>query len=169
MWRRGTQPPAGGELAWRVHETVAASISKADAKAGFIVTLDTAILAAVITVTNLDRLSTTARTLVQIGTIVLALAVVLGVLAVVPILRARHTNNRRIGDFLYFGALRNHDAFELAERLEEADTTLALSAQSITLARLSWRKHRALQLCMLATIVGGNLIGLTLLLAGGAR
>lgn len=154
-------------LAWRVHDAAAGSIGKADAKAGFFVTLDTAILAAVLTVGDLDRLGSVARVLLATGVLFLAVAILAAVGVVLPILRARHATERAAGDFLYFGAVRTHTPGELADRLIAEDTVQGVCAQSITLARLAWLKHRLLQVSMLATIAGSNLVGWTLLLAGG--
>ena len=70
---------------------------------------------------------------------------------------------------LYFGAVRTHTGPELAARLADECTAEALCAQAVVLSRLSWVKHRLLQVAMLATLAGGLLIAGTLLIAGGAR
>jgi len=163
--------PAGSalEMAWRVHDTSAGSIGKADAKAGFVATLNTALLAGVLTVAHLDRLDALGRVLVSIGGGLMVASILFAVAVVLPVLRARHNTRRTAGNVLYFGAVRHHSAEELADRLAAEDTVRTVCAQSITLARLAWTKHRLLQLSLLATIAGTNLVVWTLLLVGGAR
>jgi hypothetical protein len=164
------QPVDGGELtmAWRVHDAAAGSIGKADTKAGFVATVNTALLAGVVTLAHLDRLGTVARALVSLGIVLLVAAVLFAVAVVLPILRARHTKHGS-GNVLYFGTVRHHSPDELADRLGTEDTVREVCAQAVVLSRLSWIKHRLLQLSLLATIAGSNLVGWTLLIAGGAR
>ncbi|MFK4084015.1 Pycsar system effector family protein [Kribbella sp. NPDC020789] len=164
--------PAGddGDLsrAQKIHDLVAGSIGKADAKAGFVATLNTAVLAGVVALVQFDQLGTAERLLVSGGLALLVAALLCAVAVVLPILRARHTKHGA-GSVLYFGTVRHYTPDELANRLAAADTVREICAQSVILSRLSWRKHRLLQAAMLATIGGSVVIGLTLLLTGGAR
>jgi hypothetical protein len=155
------------ELSWRVLAEVAGSIGKADTKAGFVAGLNTAVLAGVVTLTHLDRLGTTARVFVTIGAVLLVIALMFAVAVVLPILRAR--KSKHTGNVLYFGTVRHLSPAGLLARISSEDTAHAVCAQSVVLSRLSWLKHRLLQVSMWATIAGTNLIGWTLLLAGGAR
>jgi hypothetical protein len=164
------QPVDGGELAmaWRVHDAAAGSIGKADTKAGFVATVNGALLAGVLTLVHLDRLGTGARLLVALGGALMVAAVLFAVAVVLPILRARHTRHSS-GNVLYFGTVRHHSPDDLADRLSSEDTVREVCAQAVVLSRLSWTKHRLLQLSLIATIAGTNLVGWTLLIAGGAR
>jgi hypothetical protein len=156
------------ELSWRVLGEVVGSIGKADAKAGFVATLDTAVLAGVFTLTHLAGLATAARVFVKIGAILLVVALIFAVAVMLPILRARkseHTN----GNYLCFGTVRNHSAAGLLARIADEDTAHAVCAQAVVLSRSSWLKHRLLQVSMWGTIAGTNLVGWTLLIGGGAR
>jgi hypothetical protein len=150
----------------RVLGEVAGSISKADTKAGFVATLNTAVLAGVFTLTHLDRLGTAARVVVAIGSVLLVIAVMFAVAVVLPILRAR--KSKHTGNVLYFGTVRHLSPVGLLARIASEDTAYAVCAQAVVLSRLSWLKHRLLQVSMWATIAGTNLIGWTLLLGGGA-
>ncbi|MDT5017031.1 MAG: hypothetical protein QOD39_3191 [Mycobacterium sp.] len=165
-----SQPGEGGDLAmaWRVHDAAAGSIDKADTKAGFVATLNTALLAGVLTIAHLDRLHTAGRVLVSLGVALMVAAVLFAVAAVLPILRARHTKHNT-GNVLYFGTVRQHSAARLADRLASEDTVQEVCGQAVVLSRLSWLKHRLVQLSLIATVAGSNLVGWTLLLAGGAR
>jgi hypothetical protein len=158
----------GAVLASGVLDTVGGSIGKADSKAAFLTSLDTAVLAGVLAMQP-TGLGSVGRVLLGIGAALITIAALLAVAVVLPILRSRQTAGRMAGDFLYSGAVRTHTADELAERLTSADSVKGVCAQAITLSRLSWLKHRVLQVAMLATIGGGLLIASTLLLAGGAR
>jgi hypothetical protein len=155
------------DLAWRAHDAAAASIGKADAKAGFVATLDTAIVAGVTTLTNLRDLSGAAYAAACAGLALIIVAVCAAVAVVLPILRARSTRRHAPGSWLYFGAVRHHTADDLADRLAGEDTVRAVCAQTITLARLAWLKHRLLQLALLSTVAGLMLLG-PVLARGGA-
>jgi hypothetical protein len=164
------QPGDGGDLAmaWRVHDAAAGSIDKADTKAGFVATVNGALLAVVLTVADLDRLGTVGRILVAAGGALMVAAVLSAVAVVLPVLRARHTKHSS-GNVLYFGTVRQHSPAALADRLGSEDSVQEVCAQAVVLSRLSWTKHRLVQLAMIATVAGSNLVGWTLLLAGGAR
>ncbi|TCC10903.1 Pycsar system effector family protein [Kribbella soli] len=153
------------ESSWRVLREIAESIGKADAKAVFVAGLNTAVLAGVLT---LDRLGPAARVFVTIGAILLVLALMFAVAVVLPILRARKSKHTSAG-FLDFGTVRHLTAAALLVRIVGEDTAHAVCAQAVLLVRLSWLKHRLLQVSMWATLAGTNLIGWALLLAWGAR
>jgi hypothetical protein len=165
-----SQPGDSADLAmaWRVHDAAAGSIDKAETKAGFVATLNTALLAGVLTIARLDQLHTAGRILVTLGAALMVAAVLFAVAAVLPILRARHTKHST-GNVLYFGTVRQHSAARLADRLASEDTVQEVCGQAVVLSRLSWLKHRLVQLSLIATVAGSNLVGWTLLLAGGAR
>ena len=156
----------GAALASRVLDTVGGSIGKADSKAAFVTSLDTAVLAGVLAMQPAG-LGVIARVLLGIGTALIAIAALFAVAVVLPILRPRHA--KTAGNSLYFGTIRHHSAAGLRMRLASEDQTDVLCAQAVILSRLSWIKHRLLQVAMLGTISGGLLIAGTLLLAGGAR
>jgi hypothetical protein len=164
------QPVDAGELvkAQKVHDSVAGSIGKADAKAGFVATLNTAVLAGVVALVQLDQLGAAGRVLLSLGVALMVAALLCAVAVVLPILRARHTKHGS-GNVLYFGTVRHYTPEELADRLAGEDTAREMCAQAVVLSRLSWIKHRLLQVAMLATIAGASVTGLTLLLTGGVR
>jgi hypothetical protein len=164
------QPDVDVDLAkaQKVHDSVAGSIGKADAKAGFVATLNTAVLAGVVALVHLDRLGAVGRGLVAVGVTLMVAALMCAVAVVLPILRARHTKHGA-GSVLYFGTVRHYNSEELADRLAGVDTAREMCAQAVVLSRLSWIKHRLLQVAMLATIAGASITGLTILLTGGVR
>ncbi|MET9269799.1 Pycsar system effector family protein [Kribbella sp. NPDC003557] len=155
------------DMAWRVLGEVGGSIGKADTKAAFVTTLNTAVLAGVFTLTHLDRIGTAARVFVTIGAVLLVIALMFAVAVVLPVLRARKTKHNS-GSLLYFGTVRQLSTARLLARIASEDTVDAVCAQAVVLSRLSWLKHRLLQVSMLATIAGANLIVWPLLLGGGA-
>jgi pycsar effector protein len=163
-------PVDAGELvkAQKVHDSVVGSIGKADAKAGFVATLNTAVLAGVVALVQLDQLGAAGRVLLSVGVALMVAALLCAVAVVLPILRARHTKHGS-GNVLYFGTVRHYTPEELADRLETEDTAREMFAQAVVLSRLSWIKHRLLQVAMLATIAGATVTGLTLLLTGDVR
>ncbi|QNE21925.1 hypothetical protein F1D05_33435 [Kribbella qitaiheensis] len=156
------------DLAWRAHDAAAASIGKADTKAGFVATLDTAVLAGVLAIADKSSSPKAFQVLTGLGAGCLVLAVLFAVTVVLPILRVRQTRRHAAGNWLYFGAVRHHSATELADRLTGEDPLRGVCAQTVTLARLAWLKHRLLQASLLATVAGIALF-LTALIAGGTR
>lgn len=166
IFRKTTAAMPDVDQAWRVHDTTAAAIGKADTKAGFAATLETAAIAAVVTVAGQPFIATAGKVALGISAALLLAALVLAVAVVLPILRNRHTKAARPGDYLYFGSLRRTTPTELADRLTSEDAVTGLCAQTITLSRLAWIKHRLLQASLIAAIAGIALAAVTVSLAG---
>jgi hypothetical protein len=185
-WRRRAEtlarPPwlvqghhAGIEFAWRVHAAQETWTAKVDGKAAIVLSLETAVLAALFAVQSpnllLGRLVGWRSIIADIGVAFHITAVAFAAAAVIPLLgpcarhKAEHGNNA-----IYFGHLRYWNDERLAHwlaKLRPDEELKQLSRQLVELSRRNWRKHRYLQLSMLAALTGSVLIGVGVLAPHG--
>ncbi|ADB31261.1 hypothetical protein Kfla_2182 [Kribbella flavida DSM 17836] len=165
---------AGLDLAWRMHDSAAAAIDKADTKAGFAATVETALAAVVLTlVSQSDGSPLGVR--VSFGLSLVALAVALGsaLLVVVPRLH-RPADALVPGEFLYFGAVRVRSVEQLVDNhlsstyLDKvADPLVAVVHQAKRLADIAWTKHQWLRVSFVAVVLGA-VFAVAGVLVGGA-
>lgn len=177
MRRRRERVPASQqaqlpmEFAWRVHAAQEAWTAKVDAKASIVLSLETAVLAALFAVQSprllLGRLTGWRSMLADIGVGLHLIAVVLAAAAVIPMLgRTRIHRAERTQNAIYFGHLRHWKLEQLKHwltHLTPEEELEQLNRQLIALSRRNWRKHRNLQLAMLAALLGAATIGIAVL------
>jgi hypothetical protein len=164
------------DLAWRMHDSAAAAIDKADTKAGFAATVETALAAAVLTLVSQSHGAPLAAR-VSFGVALAAMAVALGsaLLVVVPRLH-RPAHALVPGEFLYFGAVRSRSVEQLLYRHidpkfggeQVADPLVAVTHQAKRLADIAWTKHLWLRVSF-AAAVAGAVFAVAAVLIGGAR
>ncbi|MEV0290655.1 Pycsar system effector family protein [Kribbella sp. NPDC050820] len=164
------------DLVWRMHDSAAAAIDKADTKAGFAATVETALTAVVLTLVSQSH-SDPLLARVLFGVALVALAVALGsaLLVVVPRLH-RPADASAPGEFLYFGAVRSRPVGQLiGEHIDPlwagkkvADPLVAVTHQAKRLADIAWTKHQWLRISF-ATAVVGAVFAVAGVLIGGAR
>ncbi|MEV4260576.1 Pycsar system effector family protein [Kribbella sp. NPDC049584] len=164
------------DLAWRMHDSAAQAIDKADTKAGFAATVETALAAVVLTLVSQSHGAPLVER-VAFGLALVALAVALGsaLLVVVPRLY-RPADALVPGEFLYFGAVRRRSVEQLLERHIDpqmirdkvADPLVAVAHQAKRLADIAWAKHRWLRVSVVAVVVGA-VFAVAGVLIGGAR
>lgn len=163
------------ELAWRMHDSAAQAIDKADTKAGFAATVETALAAVVLTLVSQSHGSPLAAR-VAFGVALVALAVALGSALTVVVPRLHHSTYKMLlGEFLYFGAVRMRSVEQLRQHLDPdvygglvAEPLLAVSHQANRLADIAWSKHRWLRVSFAAAVVGA-VFAVAGVLIGGAR
>ncbi len=168
-WEPGdTRSEAGAlEFAWRVHDGAAGAIERVGAKAGFAATVEAAAAAALLAFAGSGPAVTSpAAVLLAAGAALLGAALVLAGAVVLPVLRSRRAT-RLDANFLYFGALRHSSPRCLAVRMYREDAVRLVCEQAVTLAGLAYRKHRLLQLSLLAALTAGVLCAAAVS-AGGA-
>src|SRR3954471_10249618 len=104
------------DLAWRMHDSAAQAIDKADTRAGFAATVETALAAVVLTLVSQSHGSPLVVRM-AFGVALVALAVALGsaLLVVVPRLH-RPADALVPGEFLSFGAVRSRSVEQLLDR-----------------------------------------------------
>ncbi len=164
------------DLAWRMHDSAAAAIDKADTKAGFAAMAETALAAVVLTLVSQSHGAPLAAR-VSFGVALVALAVALGsaLLVVVPRLH-RPADALVPGEFLYFGAVRRRSVEQLLDRHIDpqmshekvADPLVAVTHRAKRLADLAWTKQQWLRVSLAAAVVGA-VCTVAGVLSGGAR
>jgi hypothetical protein len=168
------------DLAWRMHDSAAEAVDRADTKAGFAAVVETALAAVVLTLVS-QSAGAPVGVRVLFGLALVALAVALGsaVLVVVPRL---HSPGGVLmpGEFLYFGAVRLRSLEQLRRHLrpmnvgeEVAEPWEAISYRAKVLAEIAWTKHGLLRVSLLAATVGAGLVAAAVVesafAAGGVR
>ncbi|MGY4770312.1 Pycsar system effector family protein (plasmid) [Kribbella sp. CWNU-51] len=166
------------DLAWRMHDSAAAAIDKADTKAGFAATVETALAAVVLTLVSRSHGSPLGARM-AFGVALVSLAVALGsaLLVVVPRLH-RPAHALVPGEFLYFGAVRVRSIEQLrkhivnqgnaSSRYGVAEPLEAIAHHSKRLAEIAWTKHRLARVSVLAAGIGA-VLAVAGVLIGGAR
>jgi hypothetical protein len=164
------------DLAWRMHDSAAAAIDKADMKAGFAATVETALAAVVLTLVSQSQGSPLAgRALFGLALAALAIALGSALLVVVPRLH-RPADVLAPGEFLSFGAVRSRSVEQLLDRhidpqwpgKQVADPLVAVTHQAKRLADIGWAKHRWLRVLFVAAVAGA-VFTVAGVLIGGAR
>jgi len=152
------------EDAWKVHAALVDWTGKVDAKASFALTLEAALLGAVVTFSADGRPLgglKDARTLLayRSGVILLGLAAVCAVVAVVPRIRFWATLSEWQTNVVYFGHLRHWtDPAALATAYKQLDMLSMLSQQQIAMSKIAWSKHKWVQISLAFAVVGSALV-----------
>jgi hypothetical protein len=161
------------DLAWRMHDSAAAAIDKADTKAGFAATAETALAAVVLTfVSHSNGDPLVARVLFGVALAALAVALGSALLVVVPRLHLL-AGSLVPGEFLYLSAVRHRSVEQLhiAPKLhgeKVADPLVAVTLQAKRLADVAWTKHRWVRFSVVAAVAGA-VFAVAGVLIGGAR
>jgi hypothetical protein len=164
------------DLAWRMHDSAASAIDKADTRAGFAATVETALAAVVLSLVSQSHgLPLGARVLFGVALVTLAVALGSALLVVVPRLH-RPADALVPGEFLYFGAVRRRSVEQLVDhhidphmiRDKVADPLVAVTQQAKRLADIAWTKHRWLWVSFIAAVAGA-VLAVAGVLMGGAR
>lgn len=157
------------ETAWRIHEHLADWTGKADNKARFALSIESAILAGVIAVSDKGNLlgSLEGCTLATywIGVLLLVTGILFSAVAVFPRLRRSVTKEEWKTGLIYFGHLRHWDADRLADKLRDADMLSVLANQLVVMSTIAWQKHRLIQWSFGAAGLGAAFIALSGLVA----
>lgn len=165
------------ELAWRMHDAAKEAIDKADTKAGFAATVETALAAVVLTlVSQSDAVPLAARVLFGVSLVALAVALGSALLVVVP--RFYKPGDALLpGEFLYFGAVRRRTVEQLndhivgrgglGDRYEVAEPAVAVVHHAKRLAGIAWAKHQWLRVSFGAVVLG-VVLAVAGVLIGGA-
>lgn len=148
------------DTAWRVHAAVVDWTGKVDTKASYTLTLETAVMVGVVTLSSNGRVLTTLEGWRQVsfvaGAALLVGAILCAAFVVLPRLRSRKKLQAEAAtNFIYFGHLKFSHPSAIARQLNNAEALLpALANQLHQMSRIAWRKHRFVQISMLLAIVG---------------
>jgi hypothetical protein len=164
------------DLAWRMHDSAAQAIDKADTKAGYAASVETALAAVILTLVSQSHGSPlVARA--AFGVALTALAVALGSALLVVEPRVWTPADALVpGEFLYFGAVRRRSVEQLLDRhidprsldKEVAEPLDAVTHQAKRLADIAWTKHQWLRVSFVAAVLGA-VFAVAGVLIGGAR
>jgi len=163
------------DLAWRMHDSAAQAIDKADTKAGFAATVEIALAAVVLTLVSQSQgAPLVARVLFGLALVALAVALGSALSVVVPRLHSPAAGMAP-GEFLYFGAVRSRSVEQLHNHIapnsaseKVADPLVAVTHQAKRLADIAWAKHRWLRVSFAAAVLGA-VFTVAGVLIGGAR
>lgn len=176
--RRATSPQAAACLpeapdslraAWHIYAAVADWTGKVDAKASYALTVESAVLAGAVALSQpggrLSALPFSALSCTYAAGIgLLAAAVLASVLVIMP----RLTRRRRLrlewpSNYVYFGHLRYWRPDELEEAVRTEDILPVLARAVVAMSELTWRKHRCMQASLSLSAIGSGLIVVALL------
>ncbi|SHX10874.1 Uncharacterised protein [Mycobacteroides abscessus subsp. abscessus] len=140
------------DTAWKIHSALADWTGKVDTKASFALTIESALLAGVVTLSSNDRalhgLSGWPSFWYWLGVALLVSAVVCAVLVVRPRLRKGSLSPESRENFIYFGHLQYLTPEEIATHLSETPLLPVLAKQLSEMSKIAWTKHRMVQLSM---------------------
>ncbi len=153
------------EDAWKIHAALVEWTGKVDAKASFALTLESAVLAAVVAFSSpgrpLGALSGSGTVCAyRAGVVALVLAAVCAVVAVIPRVRFWATLSEWEANVIFFGHVRHwRDSAALAAALEQRDMLDVLARQHIAMSKIAWSKHVWVQGSLVLAVVGSALVG----------
>ncbi len=149
------------ESAWKIHAALVDWTGKVDQKASFALAVESAVLAAIITLSSdaraLASLTGVGVWFYRIGVVLLIFAVGYAMRAVTPQLRGSKLKDEWEDNFIFFGHLRRWSEPELTRALQEKDLLPMLSRQLIKMSDIAWKKHRYLQRSLLLA-AGGTIL-----------
>ncbi|MET9616262.1 Pycsar system effector family protein [Kitasatospora indigofera] len=148
------------QTAWQIHASLTEVTGRVDAKASFALTIESALLGAVVALSAPgNRLSTISgplqSTAFWIGITLLSVAALAAVSVVIP--RGGGTRSGR-HNFIYYGQLRHWAPDQLAEQLTGGDLLPLLSQQLVAMSRIVWTKHRRVQQSLVLAVAGAALL-----------
>ncbi|GAA0609882.1 hypothetical protein HPO96_29355 [Kribbella sandramycini] len=162
------------DLAWRMYDSAAAAVDRADTKAGFAATLETAAAAVVLTLlSQAHGAPVVVRVLLGLALVSFGVALVAAMLVVTPRMKAPGLTLVP-GEFLYFGAVRVRSTTQIRKHIDPsvhggliARPTDAVIYQAKQLAGIAWTKHRYARWSLQAAAAGA-LLTTVAVLGGGA-
>lgn len=152
------------DTAWRIHSALIDWTGKVDTKASFALTLESALLVGVITLSSEGRvfhhLSGWAVVWYVLGLLLLIAAVLCAAWVVRPRLRAANLQTESIENFIYFGHLRHLTPHTVKQQLQGTTLLAVLSKQLVEMSKIAWTKHRLVQLSMSLAPLGVAVLGI---------
>ncbi|WP_422744754.1 Pycsar system effector family protein [Micromonospora sp. WMMD754] len=157
--------PDSTDTAWKIHAALADWTGKVDAKASFALTIESAVLAGAVGLSNsgsrFGNLHGVWPLLTfWVGVGLLAVAVVLAVLVVMPRTRNKNVPTEWPANFIYFGHLQHWSPEPLEQALRDLDPLPMLSRQLVVMSRIACTKHRRVQESLAAALVGAFLVAI---------
>lgn len=147
------------EAAWRIHSAQVDWTGKVDSKSSFALAIQSAVMAGIVGLAGGNgRLSNLEgfwpNSFFWVGMGVLILAIVAVTFVVRPRLRSKRLEAEIPDNFIFFGHLRKWSPPDLEKALVERELLPVLTRQIVEMSKLTWRKHRLLQVSMSGALVG---------------
>jgi hypothetical protein len=160
--KASTVPKSNNDDLWRIHDAQMDWTGKVDAKAAFALTIQTALLAGVVSL--LDEMDTCLEyVLIGLSMALVAAGAVFAGLVVAPRLRSKDVPQEVASNFIYFGHARAWKPDALVASLRQVDLAEQIARQVIVMAEIAWIKHRRVATSIWLSVAGG-----AFLLAAGA-
>lgn len=146
--------------AWQIYLLVVDWIGKADSKAAFSLSIESAAVAGVIGFSRygnlLSGIGGWRLVAFTAGLGGMGLAILLSVFAVLPRVGGGSANRVLPHQYVFFGHLRHWAPGELQEALADSDrsTLSSLAEQIVAVSRVAWYKHRLVQASLISVTLG---------------
>jgi hypothetical protein len=151
------------ETAWRIHAAISDWTTKADAKATFALTVETALLGLAVAFAGSGHLSGAQGALVALGAATMIFAISSSALVVYPTLRRKALAAEAPANFIYFGHIKHMTEDQLFTHLCGDNLLRVLTHQVKITADIAWTKHRKIQTSLIAAALGAGLTGMAVL------
>ncbi|MGP6175366.1 Pycsar system effector family protein [Corynebacterium sp. A21] len=152
------------DTAWKIHAVLVDWTGKVDTKASFALTIESALLAGVVTLSSEGRvfhhLHGWAVVWYVLGILLLVAGVLCAAWVVRPRLRAGNLEAEAADNFVYFGHLRHLTPEIVQERLQGTALISVLSKQLVEMSKITWKKHRLVQWSMSLAPIGVVALGI---------
>lgn len=163
------------EHAWKVHAAQADWTGKADTKASFSFTIESATLGVTVALSAANRIFASMPSglppfLYWVGVVALLAGMFCALMCVVPRLKSKGLLKAAEENFIYFGHARYWDADKLADAFKAHDMLPMIARQIVVMADVAWDKHKWVQRSMTFGAIGGACLGTAgMMLAGVHR
>lgn len=151
------------DTAWRIHSALMDWTGKVDTKASFALTIESALLAGVVSLSSengvFHGVSGWAQGMYFTGVALLVISVLCSVWVVRPRLRAGKLKNEAHNNYIYFGHLRYRKPQDVEVQLQEEPPLSNLSKQIVAMSKIAWTKHRLVQLSLTLAPLGVIALG----------
>ncbi|ROR64829.1 hypothetical protein EDD26_0180 [Agrococcus jenensis] len=151
------EPSQRYENAWRLHAAQMEWTGKVDAKAAFALTVQAALLGAVVVLLE-DMKSGLEYTLLGASAVLVLAGAVFAAAVVAPQLRGRKLGEEAKSNFIFFGHARLWKPERLARELKRSDLVDQLAQQVVVMADIAWKKHRRVAWSIWLGLAGGALL-----------
>lgn len=140
------------DTAWKIHSALIDWTGKVDTKASFALSIESALLVGVVTLSTADRafaaLSGWSLVWYVLGITLIVLGVGCAAWVVRPRLRSANASLESHRNFIYFGHLRELTPAVVQDHLENSPILPVLSKQLVEMSKIAWTKHRFVQVSM---------------------
>lgn len=151
------------ETAWKIHASIGDWTARADAKATFALTIETALLALIVAFAGSGHLSGLQGILVTFSGAMLAASILASALVVYPSLRSSALKAEVPANFIYFGHIKQMTEAQVVAQIKGDQLLAALARQLKVTADIAWEKHRRVQTSLIAAGIGAVLAAVAVL------